>query len=347
MSTADEPVEEAEGSLERPAVVYLDWNVMQDVIDGRDAGLTSVLHDLRSAGFILVPFTREHVVEGVRGLALDTPEGRARMAAVIAGISNLTDDVYFYEDQKSERFILTDWPPAAVYEWTVEERSEPLSSDDPKMEAARRQLDLMMEIATNAIRNTIITVGQHGTSVEDLLEKVDGLSTVADPSARMIRGSGLMFEALRRTAWSLEQYGFAPKEMNNIPPGELAAEIDARLKRAGSPMSLEEIDRWSASNVKGYGKHPVAARIGMLAAVGYRSDPRKISAESQMSDLGHANLGLHADLFVTNDRRFRDRCRVAAEQLQLGVLVASSAEAAQILQNLVEDLGMAEAERDE
>lgn len=95
-------------------------------------------------------------------------------------------------------------------------------------------------------------------------------------------------------------------------------------------MASMDLFAWSSSRTSA---PAVGSRRGTVFLVIYH-DPAPVLLG--ISDLGHANLGLRADVFVTDDRRLRNRARATAHELELGVVVAGVDEAVQAIAEVVE-----------
>ncbi len=123
-------------------------------------------------------------------------------------------------------------------------------------------------------------------------------------------------------------------EMNNEPVEDVTDAINAKLLAGGSPLDMGGMHSWVTENAPKLGKHPVARHAGMLGTMGYNRDKASVGAASRISDISHIDLGLKADLFVTDDRRLRNRALVTVHELGLHVRVAGIEDAVEVLNEL-------------
>ena len=322
----------------RPIVVYLDYNVMVFLFDGRLPELRACLDEHLQRGDILVPFTREHVVEAMRDVDDASDEVRARAWWLLDEMSALTGDLYFLTDLHTGELRLLTWNPREVYQETVAPQPLDDPPDDPLLAVAEQAVHAQMRLG---IRMWAVLLDQFeagGTDVSDLRERLDALlereMDVQQASDELMQ---IMFTATSRSTHHLDAQGFSPNRMNNETTESVSSKIDEKLTEAGT-LDLQGIQTWMAENAPKLGNHPIAGHLGMLGTFGYNRDKASSRAASRISDLGHANLGLRADVFVTDDRRLRNRARATAHELRLPVVIAGLDDAVQAIRGSVDGL---------
>jgi hypothetical protein len=317
---------------ERPAIVYLDYNVMVFLFDGRLPDLRACLDEHLQRGDILVPFAREHVVESMRDVDGASDEVRARAWWLLDEMSALTGDLYFLTDLHTDELRLVTWHPREVYQETV----APQALDDQTPDAADPLLRAVFQVGVAMWAGVLAQIESAGTDLTDLRERLDALlerdTNVQQASDELMQ---IIFTAISRSTHHLDAQGFSPSRMNNETTESVSSKIDEKLTQAGS-LDLQGIQTWIAENAPKLGNHPIAGHLGMVGTFGYNRDKASTGAASRISDLGHANLGLRADVFVTDDRRLRNKAGATVHELELGVVVAGVDDAIQAIAEVVE-----------
>ncbi len=306
-----------------PLSVYLDWNVMQDVIDGRLPELTDCLSLGQDSGLALVPYSFEHVTEATRGLNVGDP----RAEELLAGISAVTGDLYWtreedgstWESDRDPRTLLTGKAALEALE------EEPLVA---------AMTGLLMPLLKTACRAALASYAQQGVDVSDLEQRIDALP----PSMSAMSEIPEVFtQASRRARRQVEEAGFDPSRLGNVLPAEATRAIDELLAAGGHETSFAEMMA-AGRRIAGDRELPpadAAAANAALASFGYRRDKWKVSDASVNSDGIHLEFASHADVFVTQDAKLRARAKAVMHGLGARTIVVISEEAVEHLRRAV------------
>ena len=345
-----------------PAMVYLDWNVVNHLFrgsapghEGTYAALRTRLDDAQSVGDVVVPYSIVHVLEGMRWR---NPDEQPRL---LAFLEQLSHSVYLVlrGDERCPAL-----GPRGVRE-VVGDTQDLLSVDfsEGSMQAVGILLRLGVELTEECIAvgglgdpDSVLSAGAElaGTRRDkiealvrgftDTIREVDAAvrAGVADLERRfgppitmedsLSRYGGVMdtlgsFQREASDAVFGGKSGAASRVLSSVPLPRAIARIDRALRAMGVEEGFEA--QWSRA-VDGNGELADSLAAGlnaMLAGWGVHRDAGDISAESWLADGTHLEFAQHCDLFVVDDKKFRKRAVKVFARLGVNCAVVSPAEA--------------------
>lgn len=324
---------------DRPLAIYLDWNVMQGVIDGHLHDLEDLLLVGRASGRLVVPYSFEHVTEATRGLDRTDP----RTSAVIDGIAHITGSVFWRLEG------------GQVLQSLLDPRQLPLGLvgvlaglDDEPVVAA--MAEVLMPAAKVFARQALEAYRQpdpekEPIEIDDLLER---LETLPDTMAAIVDISELLVQAGRRASQLMEDEGFDPCKLGNAAPGEIVGVLDAVLQQQDPPTTIGDLLALWRENVAQHGTagFDTPAMNALLGFFGYRRDGEKTTDASVQSDSNHLEFAKVADMFVTRDRRLRARASAVMEERGVVTQVLNVGEAVGLLSQALADVQVVEVEQE-
>lgn len=282
-------------SSDPPDLVYLDWNVLIDLLpeDTREtasSGLWPLLVHLRDGGVITVPFSHALVEEAVAFQCADpveTQRARERRLTLLAEISGCA-----YIEEKGSNAVVRWRDPFELAE-TV--RSVPL---------APKAIDQFANFLTDdMVRQFRQTLGLSARKLNHLPAE----AVIPEIDRHM---KAWHEEQMQSNVSYQEHFARAPFPTHIV--GLVAAQNSGDLLRVG----------------------PFAGMMTALELCDYHGDPRKDGERkgtARFWDGAHAYWASFGALFISNDRRLRARSRVLYHHHKVDTAVMSSPEAADVL----------------
>lgn len=165
-------------------------------------------------------------------------------------------------------------------------------------------------------------------------EVLDTINAV--PFAKSLIKSLLNFISFDQRKRIREELNIDPKRINNYAPDEVVSQIDRIIKSKSQSFGFFELLNMSFNsfaNKQGFGLHNyIAAIFELLDMIGYWRDEEKENSNYARSwDASHTFFASHTKYFISDDRRTRNKAKVAYSLFKIKTKVVSSEEALPIL----------------
>lgn len=275
-------------------IVYLDWNVMESVIVGERAGLAGILGEAQTANRLVVPFSTHHLSDIVRPIDDDSSdELREKVDSLLRSLGDVTRDCYLGADAEGNLYLesLKPWDALVALSRRIETSTSELQAQGTSLRSVL--LRLFQEASTTI-------------QVDDLVARLN-LTNLTD----LTEMANIWHERNRRISKSIDHLGFGPGHLNNEPSEQVVEVVTQRIRGLGlDPEQIHQVMR-----AHGYPDSDFAKRLWLIQ--GYQRDRGGKSLDNQVADLGHLQMGLQCDVFVTDDRKLRMRAKAIDTEISL------------------------------
>ncbi|GEM_PF-3197798 len=348
------------------ALVYLDWNVVNHLFRGHAPGheetyavLRARLDDAQAVGDVVVPYSIVHVLEGMRWkdadeqprllafleqlsrsvyLVLNGDERRPALGP--RGVQEVVGDtkdllgVDFSEGSMKAVGILLRLGVELTEECMVvgglDDPDTVLTAGTELSGARRREIDALVRGFADTIREVEAAVQSGAT---DLDQRFGRPITIAESLGRYAEVMGQLGGFQRKASDAVfgGKAGAAPTHLNPLDLPHAIERIDEALRAFGVDEGFEEQWAGALASNPDLAQSPVAGLNAMLGGWGIHRDKTKVSAASSLADGAHLEFARHCDVFVVDDKPFRERTKKNFERLAVECLVLSPAEAVEWL----------------
>lgn len=282
--------------MSKAPLVYLDWNVILSLKDGRQPQLLEILIKMKKEGIIKIPFSSVHIEEA---LTIKAPKKKLRKKRIeehLSFVSKLSSDLYLYSG-------------ANVYD-PVPVRESPFSV--LKTLTGSRTINFMGKImwgTFNLLSSYIIK--RHFRKKMNLDPRI--LNNITSPN---------IIKKINAELGKTE----VPENKKGIDRISIELLMEAVKQSVSSPVSIPEFEISSDLSSR------FAALYSAFELIGYWPDSnRKKLPQNGFNDSAHAYHACHTSCFVTDDAKLRRKTVAAFEYFNSSTQIMSSNELKSIL----------------
>jgi len=178
-------------------------------------------------------------------------------------------------------------------------------------------LSSRFETIRNIFRNNYIYLKLNGNTITNIIEDPQIVfNTITETSLGIssMKGFVNLFTKEQKQSFR-EQMGIEPIKINNYNSTEIIAQLQTKLSDLGSMSFMDLIEHAVKLHPDGksFGLHNrIAALFELLDMVGYWKDKETSTSNyARLWDSSHAFYATYCDYFVSDDKRTRNKAKVA------------------------------------